>query len=204
MVLGPPSPLGCLLRILGIFGTLFLLAVIAGVVLVVLAFSGSPGNCGKGIPAGVDQAAASAFDSKLLTLNAALAFGRGGEFTVDEREATARARLFLEENDAPVTDLTLCFRPGKAISKGHVDTPLFGGVDVQVTGTVSASGLHPNVDVQEVRVGKLPAFFTAPFKGLINRIADDQAKQITLGNRYNVTFEQGTATLAGIPPQASP
>ncbi len=199
VVPGPPSPLGCLPRILGIFGTLLLLAVIAAVVLTFLAFADSPGNCGNGIPAGIDQQAAASFQQKIVLVNAALVYRQPAQMTTDEREATARARQFLAQNDAPVKNLALCFEPGRAVGKGHIDTPVFGGVDVQVKGTVDLTGQHPKVHVQEVRVGRLPSFFTAPFKGLINSIADDQAQRILLLGRYDVQFGQGTATLVASP-----
>lgn len=200
---GPLTPLGCLSRLLGFLGTLFLLAVIAVVVLVFLAFSGSPGGCGKDGPAGVDETAAASFDNKLLLLNAALAYGQGGEFSLDEREATARARLFLEQNHAPVEGLTICFRPGIAVGKAHIDTPVLGGVDVTLKGTVALDGGHPRVMVEDVQVGALPSFFTDPFKGLVNRIADDQTDRIPLFYRYSLRFDQGTATLSGAAPAAA-
>lgn len=199
VVPGPPSPLGCLLRILGVFGTLFLLAVVAVVILAFLAFAGSPGNCGEGIPAGTDLQAAAAFQQKIVLVNAALVYRQPAQMTTDEREATARARQFLAQNDTPVKNLALCFEPGRAVGKAHVDTPVFGGLDVQVKGTVDLTGQHPKVNVEEVRLGALPSFFTAPFKGIISRIADDQADRILLIGRYDVQFDQGRATLVGTP-----
>jgi len=201
---GPLSPLGCLTRLLGFLGTLFLLAVIAAAVLAFLAFAGNPGGCGKDVPPGVDAAAAASFDNKLLLLNAALAFGRNGEFTIDEREATARVRRLLEENGAPVKDLAICFEAGAATGKAHIDTPVFGGADVKVRGTVTLDGSHPQVNVEEVQVGALPSFFTAPFTGLVNRIADDQSDRIPLFYRYRLRFDQGSATVSGSPPAVGP
>lgn len=198
---GPLSPLGCLTRLLRFLGTLFLLVVIAAAVLAFLALAGNPGGCGKDVPPGVDAAAAASFDNKLLLLNAALAAGQDGEFTIDEREATARVRRLLEENGAPLKDLAICFEAGAATGKAHIDTPVFGGADVKVRGTVSLDGSHPHVNVEEVQVGALPSFFTAPFTGLINRIADDQTKQIGLVHRYRLTFQEATATLSGTVPQ---
>lgn len=189
-----------------IIGTLFGLLVIGIPLLAVLFFflaiTGSPGSCeveGRPIAGTIQEAGT--FQEKWDQLNNALAFGQPSTATFTEGEATGRARLWVEENDVPVSELFLCFSAADGgQASGKVDVPVIpGDVDVLVMGTVDLTGEHPNADIDEIEVGGLPGRLTSLVEGFINSLIDDQEGKIDLTHDYAATFADGTVTISGQP-----
>jgi len=173
----------------------------AALVLFLLAVIGSPGGCRDEEEADViDPALVASFQRKWDQLNATLDAGQTSTITVDERGATARARQWVEEHDAPVRELQVCFGLGDGAASGKVDIPFVpGDVDVVVHGTVDLTGRQPEAVVKSVEIGGLPGPMTDRLKSLINRLVRDQTEEVNLRHDYGISFTDGTATISGQP-----
>jgi hypothetical protein len=161
-----------------------------------LTFKGSPGQCGGGRPLGTDPSLAQSFQQRWSAFDTQLNAGQPATFSVSDDEATARLRQFLGQTDAPVSDVRLCFVQGGGDVSGHISSPVGGSVTVRVRGGVDLSGAHPKTHIDSIRIGGLPAFATAPFRGLVTRIIDHQSDQVRLDQAANVRFEDGRVTFS--------
>jgi hypothetical protein len=164
-----------------------------------LAFKGSPGNCGSGRPLQPDTALAQSYQQRWTAFEGQLSAGQPATLTVTGDEATARLRQFLGETDAPVDDVRLCFEPGGADISGRISSPLGGDIAVRVRGSVDLSGPHPKTRFDSIRIGGLPSFVTAPFRRMVTRIIDEQSRQVELDHRLNVQLTDGSVTFSGQP-----
>jgi hypothetical protein len=161
---------------------------------------GSPGECDSGgRPVNVSTADAVAFQAKLDNLNDQLDAGQPGSFQFTESEAASRAVQFLDEHDAPIEDLKVCFRENQASASATVDIPFGPNVEAKLTGTLDLTGETPKLNV-DIDVGSVPGFVTGTVEWLVERIADDQLVEIDLEEHdYRLEFAEGTATLSGTP-----
>lgn len=188
---------------LRLFFLLPLVLFIAPIVIVggglLLAFKGSPGQCGAGRALGGDPTLAQAFQQRWNTFESQISAGQPATLAVTDDEATARLREFLAGTDAPVDDVRLCFVPGGGDVSGRIASPVGGDVAVRVRGGVDLSGARPKTRVDSIRIGGLPSFVTAPFRGLVTRIIDEQSSRITLAHGADVRFEDGRATFTSAP-----
>jgi len=165
-----------------------------------LAFKGSPGQCDRPGRFGDSPALAQAFQQRWDAFEAQINAGQAAILAVTDDEGTARLRQFLAGTDAPVKDARLCFVQGGGDISGRITSPLGGDVAVRVRGGVDLSGGRPKTRIDSIRIGGLPSFLTAPFRGLVTRIIDEQASQIALERGANVRFEDGRATFTSSTP----
>lgn len=193
--------LGPLRLIVWLVGFTVLALPTAALVLFLLAVVGSPGSCGLGDgETAVEPLLAASFQTKWDQLNATLDAGQTSTITIDERETTARARLWVEEHQAPVQNLLICFDLGGGAASGKVDIPFFpGDVDVLVRGTVDLTGEHPQADIESIEIGGLPGPLTRLVRRFVNRVIDEETEQVDLRHDYGLSFGEGTATISGQP-----
>ena len=120
------------------------LVVILAVVVLAAAFAGSPGECDSGdrqvesSPALADQ-----LQAKLDQLNAQLDAGQAASITFDESEATSRGRQFLEDENAPIADLKICFNSDGPSASGNLDAVLGLDVTAKVSGDLFSTASIP-------------------------------------------------------------
>jgi hypothetical protein len=180
----------------GIVGVVTLVVVLA----VLAAFAGSPGECDSADrEVVVSSALAEALQDKLDTFDEQLDAGQAASFTFDESEATSRGIEFLEENNAPIDDLKVCFNSDGPSASGKVSAVAGLDLDVKASGNVDLSGEHPRVDDLDIDVGRVPGFVTGGLEGLIKDVINDQLDHIDVEHRLTITFGEGTATLSGQP-----
>jgi hypothetical protein len=189
-------------RVLAWFLALVVIGVPAAAVgLFFLAIAGSPGECdsnGREIVA--DFAGAASFQQKWDDMNNALDAGQPSSATFTESEATSRARLWVEEHDAPVSDLRLCFSAGGGSGSAKIDIPFVpGDVDVLVAGTLDLTGEQPEADITDVEMGKLPGPVASRIEDFITRLIDHETDDITLKHDYGLQFADGEVTITGQP-----
>jgi hypothetical protein len=174
--------------------------VIVVVLTVVAAFAGSPGECDSGDrEVVVSPALAQQLQAKLDMFDEQLDAGQPASFTFDESEATSRGQEFLEEHDAPIDNLKVCFSSEGPSASGKVSAVLGLDLDVKASGKVNLSGEHPRVDDIDIDVGQVPGFVTGGLEGIIKDVINDQLDHIDIEHRLTITFGEGTATLSGQP-----
>lgn len=179
-----------------VVGIVALLVVVA----VLMAFVGNPGECDNGDrEVVVSSALAQGLQDKLDTLNEQLGAGQAASFTFDESEATSRGREFLEEKNAPIDGLKVCFSPEGPSASGKVSAVAGLDLDVKASGKVDLSGEHPRVENLDIDVGRVPGLVTGGLEGLIKDVINDQLDHIDVEHQLTITFGEGTATLSGQP-----
>jgi len=191
------TPFRLVLAVVGvILGGAALLVVLA----VAAAFVGSPGGCDSaGRQVEVSPALAQQLQAKLDSFDEQLDAGQPASFTFDESEATSRGQEFLDEKDAPIDDLKVCFNPEGPSASGKVSAVLGLDLDVKVSGNMNLSGEHPRVDDLDIDVGQVPGLITGGLEGLIEDVINDQLDHIDIEHQLSITFGEGTATLSGQP-----
>jgi hypothetical protein len=191
------TPIRLVLAVVGgIVGVVTLVVVLT----VLAAFAGSPGGCDSGDrEVQVSSALAQQFQDKLDAFDEQLDAGQAASFTFDESEATSRGQQFLEEKNAPIDGLKVCFNPEGPSASGKVSAVAGLDLDVKASGRVDLSGAHPRVDDLDIDVGKVPGFVTGGLEGLIKDVINDQLDHIDIEHRLTITFDEGTATLSGQP-----
>ncbi|GAG20511.1 unnamed protein product, partial [marine sediment metagenome] len=98
--------------VLAIVGAVVGVVVVLTALTALAAFVGDPGECDSGDrEVESSSALAQQFQAKLDDFEAELDAGQAASFTFDESEATSRGREFLEEENAPIEDLKVCFNP---------------------------------------------------------------------------------------------
>ncbi len=180
----------------GIMGVVTLVVVLT----VLAAFAGSPGECDSGDrEVQVSAALAQQLQDKLDAFDEQLDAGQAASFTFDESEATSRGQEFLDEKNAPIDDLKVCFNPEGPSASGKVSAVAGLDLDVKASGKVDLSGEHPRVDDLGIDIGKVPGFVTGGLEGLIKGVINDQLDHIDIEHQLTITFGEGTATLSGQP-----
>ena len=180
-------------------GTAVGLVVVLAVVLLVAAFAGSPGECDSGDrEVESSPALAQQLQAKLDELNAQLDAGQAASFTFDESEATSRGRQFLEDENAPIADLKICFNPDGPSASGNLDAVLGLDVTAKVSGDLFL-GKHPSVDNLDIDVGAVPGFAASGFEEAVKDVINDQLAHIDIEHQLTIEFGEGTATLKGQP-----
>jgi hypothetical protein len=191
------TPIRLVLAIVGgIVGVVTLVVVLTALA----AFAGSPGECDSGDrEVQVSSALAQQLQDKLDAFDEQLDAGQAASFTFDESEATSRGIEFLDEKNAPIDDLKVCFNPEGPSASGKVSAVAGLDLDVKASGKVDLSGTHPRVDNLNIDVGKVPGFVTGGLEGLIKGVINDQLDHIDIEHQLTITFGEGTATLSGQP-----
>jgi hypothetical protein len=178
-----------------------------GVVVVVIAFLaafvGSPGECDSGgRDVQVSSALAAQLQAKLDQFDDDLDAGQAASITFDESEATSRGQEYLDDKDAPIEDVKICFNPEGPSASGKVTVVAGQDLNVKVSGDVDLSGEHLRVEDLDIDVGRVPGFLTTGpggLEGLIEDVINDQLDDIGSEHRLSITFGAGTATLSGQP-----
>ena len=186
--------------VLTAIGAIVGVAVLLAVLLVVAAFAGSPGECDSGDrEVQTSPALAQQLHAKLDQLDAQLDAGQAASFTFDESEATSRGRQFLEDENAPIANLKVCFNPEGPSASGKLDAVLGLDVTARVSGDLYLDGEHPRVDNLDIDVGGVPGFVTGGLEGVIRDVINDQLDHIDIEHQLTIAFGEGTATLSGQP-----
>jgi hypothetical protein len=186
--------------VLGVVGIVVGGAALVVVLTAAAAFVGSPGGCdsgGREVQTG--DALAQQFQGKLDVFNDQLDAGQPASFTFDESEATSRGRQFLDDQNAPINDLKVCFNPDGPSASGNLSAVLGLDVSVKVSGQLDLSGEHPHVNDLAIDVGGAPGFITGSFKGVVEGVINDQLAHIDTDHQLSITFGEGAATLSGQP-----
>jgi hypothetical protein len=178
---------------------LFVLPIVLITAALLLAFKGSPGECGAGREVISSPALSQSYEQRWLQFQATLTSGRPASMTVTDSEATSRTQEFLATADAPVHNVRLCFVPGGADVNGTVSAPFGPSIDVRLKGSADLSGQHPRANIDSIKIGGLPSFVTRPFTGLVTRIVDDQTGRVELDHRLSVQMTEGRAEINGQP-----
>lgn len=122
-----------------------------------------------------------------------------------ESEVTSRAAAYLDERDAPVNNLVICFHEGFAEARADVEVPGASGLPVigglfdtaaRVTGTLDLAGEHPRLVITDLDAGDLPGFVEDELRADVEREINDRLTGLTI--RYNYTslvFTEGAATI---------
>ena len=173
----------------------------AAIAFFVLAITGSPGSCEEeGRPIAPEPSLAASFQQDLDQLKATLEAGRVATVVLDDREVTARARLWSEEHDLPISDIVVCFSAEGAAASGKIDIPFLPvDVDVLIRGTVDLTGEHAEIVIEEIEVGGLPGPVAERVKAVVDNLIEDQMEELELGHFYGVAFEEGEMTISGQP-----
>ena len=176
------------------------LVVVLAVVVLVAAFTGSPGECDSGDrEVESSPALAEQLQAKLDVLDAQLDAGQAASISLDESEATSRGRQFLEDENAPIADLKICLNPDGPSASGSLDAVLGLDVTAKVSGDIFLDGEHPRVEDVDIDVGAVPGFAAGGFEGAVEDVINDQLEHISLDHQLTITFGEGTATLSGQP-----
>jgi hypothetical protein len=186
--------------VLAAIGTIMGVVTLVVVLTVLAAFVGSPGECDSGGREVVVSATlAQSLQDKLDTFDEQLDAGQAASFTFDESEATSRGQQFLEDENAPIDGLKVCFNPEGPSASGKVSAVAGLDLDVKASGKVDLSGEHPRVEDLDIDVGQVPGFVTGGLEGIIKGVINDQLDHIDIEHRLTITFGEGTATLSGQP-----
>jgi len=186
--------------VLAIVGAVVGVVVVVAVVTALAAFVGSPGECDSGDrDVEVSSALARQLQAKLDDFDAELDAGRAASFTFNESEATSRGREFLEEKNAPIEDLKVCFNTEGPSASGKLSAVLGFDVSAKVSGDLNLNGEHPRVEDLDIDVGSVPGFITGGIEGIIKDVINDQLDHIDIEHQLSITFGEGTATLSGQP-----
>lgn len=161
-----------------------------------------------------DVAYADTFQQTWDSINAQLAAG-ATDVTLgfSESEVTSRAAAYLDERDAPLTDLVICFHDGYAEARASVevpgasDLPLVGGAfdtTARITGTLDLTGEYPQLIVTDFDAGTLPGVVEDELRNSVEDSVNERLTGLTF--RYNYTslaFTEGAATITAttLPPQ---
>lgn len=186
--------------VLAIVGAVVGVVVVLAALTALAAFVGSPGECDSGDrEVESSSALAQQFQAKLDNFEAELDAGQAASFTFDESEATSRGHEFLEEENAPIEDLKVCFNSEGPAASGKLSAVLGLDVTVKVSGDLDLSGEHPRIDDLDIDVGSVPGFITGGLEGVVKGVINDQLDHIDVEHQLSITFGEGTATLSGQP-----
>lgn len=184
-----------------LLGFLMLATPVAAVAFFFVAIAGSPGTCeDENRPITTSVQLATLFQDKWDVLEAALDAGQPASANFTESEVTSRANLWLEENDAPIDDILICFGDGTASASAQIDIPFVpGDIDVLVSGTLILTGDVADADVDKIEVGGLPDLLTDLVENFIDDIFEDQNEDLDLDHSFSLLFSEGQVTVSGLP-----
>jgi hypothetical protein len=173
----------------------------AAIAFFLLAIMGSPGSCEQeGRTISYEPLRAVAFQQTWDQLEDTLDAGQESAAVFDEQQVTARARLWVEERDAPVSDLLICFTSDGGAASGKVDIPLIpGDIDVLIRATVDLRGDRPEVEIEEMEIGRVPGPLADLAESAINELIEQQMEELPLRHDYGAMFGDGEVTLNGQP-----
>lgn len=139
---------------------------------------------------------------------AALDAGQSRTITFNESDVSSRADTYLQEKNAPVENVTICFHEGDAEASAKVDVPGLGDIPIlgglfntnaRIRGTMDLSGDHPRITITELEAGNLPGFASDQIKGGIEDIVNDRLDDLNIKHEYGVTFREAEVQISGAP-----
>ena len=155
-----------------------------------------------------DPTLATQWQQRWDQFNATLDTGSAGSVTFEEGEATSRVAQWIDETDAPLSEVTICFYAGIAQAGGHAnipilnDVPLIGGLfetDVRVLGRIELGGEQPRIRIAEMDAGDFPDWMSDPIKDDIEEIVNERLADLTIRHRYTVTLRESQMEITGEP-----
>lgn len=129
------------------------------------------------------------------------------QITLTESEVTSRARELLGD-DLPVDDITICFHDGYAEAFAHGELPVLGrfpvlrGIfdsSVRLRGSVDFEGPYARLTISDFDIEDFPGFIDDRLRDEIEREANFTLATLPLRFDYQVTFEEGRATVSVSP-----
>lgn len=184
-----------------LLGILVLATPIAAVVFFFLAITGSPGACDaeeRTVTTSFQFAAD--YEEKWDSMGALLDGGQPASATFSESEVTSRASVWLEEQDAPIDDIMICFGDGTAATSAKIDIPFVpGNIDVLARGSLILAGTVADSEITDLEVGGLPGPITDLVEDFIDRVIKDQTEDLDLDHSYTLVFTEGAVTISGVP-----
>jgi hypothetical protein len=124
--------------------------------------------------------------------------------TLDEARVTARAAEYLEDRDAPLEDLVVCFHDGYAEARATVEAPGLGDLPLtgdffdtqaEVTGTIDLSGSDPRLVVDDFEAGNLPGILEDQVRDRVEDAVNERLTDLDVVLQYEITFAEGQATV---------
>jgi hypothetical protein len=166
-----------------------------------VAIAGSPGTCAdESRPITTSIQLAGQFQDKWDALNVALDAGQPASANFSDSEVTSRADVWLEERDAPIDNVLICFSEGTASASAKIDIPFVpGDVDVLVSGTLILTGDVADADIDKIEAGGLPDPLTDLVENFIDDVIGDQTADLELSHDYTLLFTEGQVTVSGVP-----
>ncbi len=194
-------------------------AVLGLVVIAVLASSGGSGSGDACRPPGAgdnaarpvtrDAETAALFQQRWDDLKfQALTGGVALSATFSESEVTSRASQYLEERDAPLKDVLVCFHEGQAEARARAevpslgDIPLLGGLfdtNVRIAGSIDLLDEHPRLVIESLEAGSLPGFLEDAVRDEAQDAVNDRLTDLDVDLSYSVTFREGEAEVSIAP-----
>ncbi|MEX0751119.1 MAG: hypothetical protein WD359_09960 [Dehalococcoidia bacterium] len=203
----------CLIRLItgSILGLLF--GALTTLLVIVLAFSalslllattGGPEPCEpRGGPLVVDDAQAASFQQKWNEFQTTLDMVNAGQ-TVDparfvaftESEISSRANEYVEGKHIPIDDIRVCLDEGYGVGTGTVSILGFD-TKVRLKGTVEFTDDSARPRIDDMEIGSVPGFMSAPIRRLVNRQLDRAAVDVVNAHNYQILIGNGNGAVAG-------
>jgi hypothetical protein len=207
--------------LVSLIGLFVLVAVVGAVAMVALAATGDVGQangCRNDTPdsSGVhqvrgvnsDSKLADSWQSKWVEFDAKLDAGQAATVSFTESEVTSRAARYLDEKNAPINNLIICFHDGSAEASANVDLPILGDLpavggaldaNVLVRGTIDLSGGNPKIVITDIEAGNLPSSAAERLEGQIEDLVNDRLDDLSLEHTMTATFSEGSVEISGTP-----
>ena len=121
---------------------------------------------------------------------------------------TSRAAQWVDETDAPLKDVTVCFYDGTAEARARAempvlaDVPLLGGAfeaDVRILGRIETEGGVARVTITEIDAGDIPDWATGPVEDDLEEIVNSRLDDYDVGHTYTVTYRERQIEIVGTP-----
>ena len=185
--------------IFGLISGLLLLVIILAAVIVALSATGGPSECTPGGgPIAISGANSTGFQSKWDAFQATLDGGTASSVNFSESEISSRAQSYVDEQDAPFSDVRACVQDG--YGEGTARFSVLGiDVKLKVRGTLDLSGSSPEAQIDDIEIGNVPGFLTAPVEALVDRAIEDALSDLEIDHDYTLTLKKGEASVAGTP-----
>jgi len=146
----------------------------------------------------VDDANAAAFNGKWDAFQVMLDAGSPATVSFNESEVNSRLNAWNEEEDI-FEEIRVCLRDGYGEATGTLDGGGVADAAFKLTGTVTLSGDHPRVNVDDIDLGKVPDIFLMPWQGEAEEPINEVLNDVDLGHTYTMTYGEGVVRIDGQP-----
>ena len=184
-----------------LLGVIVVGAPLAAVGLFIIAVVGDPGTCeAEGRPIVLSDSAAASYQTAWDGFQATLDSGQAASVTFSETEVSSRVQQWLDEREAPITELRICFTDGGAAASAKLDASFMpGDIDVLIHGTLILTGDQVEVDIDKLEVGGLPGPLNDPVQSFVDDVISDETIDLELERDYQLAFSEGSVTVSGQP-----